>query len=99
LNREKGEKHRLKREISDVGEQKMEESKLSFEEAVYRIDEIVASLEKGDAQLDKSLSLFEEGVKLIETCGAMLDTAEQKVVSLQKTMNTEQPKEYLFDDD
>ena len=71
----------------------------TFEEAVARIDEIVASLERGDAQLDKSLSLFEEGVKLIETCGAMLDTAEQKVVSLQKAMSNEQPKEYLFDDD
>jgi len=75
------------------------ENKMTFEQAVTRIDEIVASLERGDAQLDKSLSLFEEGVKLIETCGTMLDTAEQKVVSLQKTMNNEQPKEYLFDDE
>ena len=72
---------------------------LTFEEAVARIDEIVASLEKGDAQLDKSLSLFEEGVKLIETCGTMLSNAEQKVVSLQKSISSEQPKEYLFDDD
>jgi len=71
----------------------------TFEEAVARIDEIVALLERGDAQLDKSLLLFEEGVKLIETCGAMLDTAEQKVVSLQKAISSEQPKEYLFDDD
>jgi len=76
-----------------------ERENLTFEEAVGRIDEIVASLERGDAQLDKSLSLFEEGVKLIETCGAMLDTAEQKVVSLQKSMSNEQPKGYLFDDD
>jgi len=72
---------------------------LTFEQAVTRIDEIVASLERGDAQLDKSLSLFEEGVKLIESCGTILDTAEQKVVSLQKSMNSEQPREYLFDDD
>jgi len=77
----------------------VQENKMTFEEAVGRIDEIVVSLERGDAQLDKSLSLFEEGVKLIEACGAMLDTAEQKVVSLQKSMNSEQPKEYLFDDD
>jgi len=70
----------------------------TFEQAVARIDEIVSSLEKGDAQLDKSLLLFEEGVKLIEECGTMLDNAEQKVVSLQKTVNAE-PKEFLFDDD
>jgi len=86
--------------------------KQTFEQAVSRIDEIVTSLEKGDVQLDKSLSLFEEGVKLIEECGTMLDTAEQKVVSLQKTVSGEcvhspdgshsetmEPKEYLFDDD
>jgi len=70
----------------------------TFEQKVERIDEIVTSLEKGDAQLDKSLQLFEEGVKLIEECGVMLSSAEQKVVSLQKTVNNEQ-KEFLFDDD
>ena len=73
--------------------------KQTFEQAVARIDEIVASLEKGDAQLDKSLALFEEGVKLIETCGTMLDTAEQTVVRLQKAVSGEpQPKEHLFDE-
>ena len=72
--------------------------KQTFEQAVGRIDEIITLLEKGDAQLDKSLSLFEEGVKLIETCGIMLDDAEQTVVRLQKTMSGE-PKEYLFDDE
>jgi len=71
--------------------------KQSFEQGVARLDEIVSSLEKGDVQLDKSLALFEEGVKLIETCGKMLDDAEQKVVSLQKTVSGE-VKEYLFDD-
>jgi len=72
--------------------------KQTFEQAVARIDEIVTLLEKGDAQLDKSLALFEEGVKLIETCGTMLDDAEQIVKRLQKTVNGE-PKESLFDGD
>ena len=70
----------------------------TFEQAVIRLDEIVSSLEKGDAELNKSLSLFEEGVKLIETCGAMLDNAEQTVAKLQKSVSGE-PKEYLFDDE
>ena len=74
-------------------------TELTFEQAVARIDEIVSSLEKGDAELEKSLSLFEEGVKLIETCGTMLDKAEQIVVRLQTAMGNEQPKEYLFDDE
>jgi len=70
---------------------------MTFEEAVKRIDEIVASLEKGDAQLDKSLTLFEEGVKLIEMCGELLDNAEQTVMRLQKAADSE-PKEYIFDE-
>ena len=74
------------------------ENKQTFEQAVARIDEIVQQLEKGDVQLDKSLALFEEGVKLIDTCGKMLDGAEQMVVRLQKTINGE-PKESLFDED
>ena len=73
------------------------ENKKTFEQNIERIDEIVNLLEKGDAQLDKSLSLFEEGVKLIETCGKMLDDAEQIVVRLQKAVSGE-PKESLFDD-
>jgi len=74
-------------------------NELTFEQAVSRIDEIVTLLEKGDAELEKSLSLFEEGVKLIETCGTMLDKAEQIVVRLQTAIGNEQPKEYLFDDE
>lgn len=58
--------------------------KLSFEEQISRLEEIVAALEKGDAQLSDSLALFEEGTKLAASCGAMLDEAEQKVVQLMK---------------
>jgi len=74
------------------------ETKVTFEQAVVRINEIVSSLEKGDAQLDDSLAMFEEGVKLIKTCSTMLDEAEQKVVSMQTSVNNT-PKEYLFDDE
>ena len=72
--------------------------KMTFEESAARIDEIVRLLERGDAPLDKSLALFEEGAKLIKNCGKMLDTAEQKVVRLQKGDGGE-PEETLFDED
>jgi exodeoxyribonuclease VII small subunit len=72
--------------------------KLTFEQSAARIDEIVRLLEKGDAPLDKSLALFEEGAKLIKTCGKMLDSAEQKVVRLQKSASGA-PEELEFDGD
>jgi len=36
--------------------------------------------------------LFEEGVGLIKTCGAMLDNAEQKIIGLQKNIDTSKNK-------
>ena len=70
-------------------------TKLSFEQATARIDEIVRLLERGDAVLDMSLALFEEGAGLIRICGKMLDEAEQTVVRLQKGEDGE-PKEVSF---
>lgn len=60
----------------------MAEKKLSFEQAMTRLEEIVTALEKGEAPLEQSLSLFEEGSKLLRQCTGMLDKAEQKVMKL-----------------
>lgn len=72
--------------------------KMSFEEQISRLEEIVAALEKGDAQLADSLALFEEGTKLAASCTAMLDEAEQKVVALMKGPDGA-PMETLFTDE
>ena len=53
--------------------------KQSFEEAMGRLETIVAQLEKGECGLDQSLKLFEEGAKLALQCEELLDKAEQKV--------------------
>ena len=73
-------------------------TKITFEQAAGRIDEIVRSLEKGDVPLDQSLALFEEGAKLIKEAGKMLDDAEQIVVRLQKGSDGN-PEETVFDDE
>ncbi len=62
--------------------------KMTFEEALARLDEIVRSMEAGGAMLDESLALFEEGVKLVKFCQGALDSAEQKVKLLQKSDET-----------
>lgn len=62
----------------------MAAKKMSFEEKLARLEEIVALLEKGDAALAASLSFFEEGTKLANACTAELDKAEQQVVKLMK---------------
>ena len=74
----------------------MAEKKLSFENALARIDEIVKSLEKGDVSLSESMKLFEEGTKLIARCGDELDKAEQTVVKLRRGADGT-PEELPFD--
>ena len=62
----------------------MSAKKVTFEQQLARLEEIVAALEKGDAPLADSLALFEEGTKLIAACSKQLDQAEQQVVKLMK---------------
>ena len=60
------------------------EDKMTFEEAMNRLDAIVRLLERGDAPLRESLSLFQEGAELVRCCEKQLDEAEQEVRKLQK---------------
>lgn len=76
----------------------MADKKMSFEEALGRLEEIVRHLEKGDLPLSESLKLFEEGSGLLKNCSTMLDEAEQKVVKLKKGEDR-QPVELPFEDE
>ena len=62
----------------------MEEKKMTFEQALARLEEIVALLEKGDAPLDQSLELYEEGAALVRRCNTALEQAERRVTILMK---------------
>ena len=73
----------------------MAKDKMSFEDSVKRLDEIVKLLERGDAPLSESLKLFEEDTSLISNCDTLLNEAEQKVVKLRKGQDGE-PEELPF---
>lgn len=60
----------------------MAEKKISFEQAMTRLEEIVTKLEQGDAPMEDALTLFEEGTALMKKCSTLLDKAEQQVVKL-----------------
>lgn len=62
----------------------MDKEKISFEQSIKRLEEIVKLLERGDAPLSESLKLFEEGTALISNCDVLLNEAEQTVVKLRK---------------
>jgi exodeoxyribonuclease VII small subunit len=75
----------------------MARKKLSFEESMKRLEEIVSHLEKGDVPLRESIAYFEEGTRLLSDCSAMLDEAEQLVVKLRKGSDGE-PEELPFEE-
>ena len=61
----------------------------SFEQSITRLDEIVRQLEQGNVPLEDALKLFQEGTALVDTCGKLLDKAEQKVAVMQENMQGE----------
>lgn len=67
----------------------------TFEKAMTRLEQIVATLEGGQCSLDDSLKLFEEGAKLTAYCSKLLREAEQKIVKL--TADASAPAEELSD--
>ena len=57
----------------------MEKKKLSFEEKLMRLEEIVAASEQGKLPLEETLRLHEEGEKLIKELRGELAAAERKL--------------------
>ena len=49
---------------------------ITFEEAMKRLEEIVAALENNQVSLEKSVDLFQEGIKLSKICNDKLEDLE-----------------------
>lgn len=60
----------------------MVKKKMTFEEAVAGLEQIVRQLEDGQLPLEKSLELFSEGIKLSKFCQSSLEEAEQRIMVL-----------------
>ena len=60
----------------------MARKKENFEEALQKLEAIVAKMEEGDLPLEEALKAFEEGVRLAKFCTGKLDEAERKVEKL-----------------
>tara|TARA_B100001113_G_scaffold304723_2_gene265167 strand:+ start:327 stop:527 length:201 start_codon:yes stop_codon:yes gene_type:complete len=52
---------------------------LNYNDAIKRIEEIVAALEAGGTSLEQTLEMFEEGAKLLKECQQELDRAETRI--------------------
>lgn len=57
---------------------------LTFEQALQRLEEVLAKLERSDCPLEEALGLFEEGMRLVKQCRTKLGDVEDKVSILLK---------------
>lgn len=54
-------------------------TKLSFEDALRALEDVVRRLESGEVPLDESITLYEQGEKLRQHCQARLDSAQARI--------------------
>ena len=59
-------------------------TKMTYEEAIARLEKIVEILGNGSVSLDESLKLYEESTKLTALCNGYLEKAKLKITELSK---------------
>ena len=67
----------------------MSKTKLTFEQSMNRLNEIVRLLEGNTIQLDESMKLFEEGLKLSQDCQEQLDQYQNQLSSMIESQHDE----------
>ncbi|MBQ6712243.1 MAG: exodeoxyribonuclease VII small subunit [Selenomonadales bacterium] len=68
---------------------KTEKNKMSFEDALLRLEEAASTLESGDLPLAELLKTFEDGMEYVEICQDRLQKAE---AAMDKVLQKEQDK-------
>jgi exodeoxyribonuclease VII small subunit len=61
-----------------------ESNGLSFEQAIQRLEKIVADMESAELPLEDVLKKYEEGTRLVRFCSQKLEEAEKKIEILTK---------------
>lgn len=62
---------------------------MNYNDAMKRIEEIVAALEAGGTSLDETLKIFEEGAKLLKECQKELELAETRIDGIRLDDSTD----------
>lgn len=61
--------------------------KMSFEEAMKNMENVVEKLEREELPLEDMIELYSEGMKLSKICGDKLQKAETTIEALMKDEN------------
>jgi len=79
-----------KKQKSDIG-------KLSFEQAIKELTNIVQRIEQGEIALQESLQQYERGMALIGHCRTILQQAEKRIEKISKEETSETRRQETAD--
>ena len=70
-----------------------EENKLTFEQAIEKLEGILKKLENEDTPLDQMVELYEKANKLADICRSKLKAADKKMAELVKNKDGDYSEE------
>ena len=82
-----------------VEQTSVNEHDLTFEQAMDRLEAIVAQLESGDVPLETAIKWFQEGMKLSQLCSGKLEQVESKIELLIESEQGTQRKPFAAAND
>ncbi|MDT9726294.1 exodeoxyribonuclease VII small subunit [Xylanibacillus composti] len=68
-----------------MGEQEQLQETLTFEQAMEKLERIVAKLESGELPLEQAIGLYQEGTRLSQLCAGKLEQVERKIEMVMET--------------
>ncbi len=72
-----------------MANKKTADKDIGYEQAMERLQEILAAMESGDMTLEESISAYETAVGLIKQCRALLDAADRRIEVLKEQADGE----------
>jgi exodeoxyribonuclease VII small subunit len=82
----------------DTDQAPADNAEMNFEQALERLETIVAEIEDGRVSLEESIDRYAQGTKLVKRCRAILDQAEKKIQLLAKGEGDELTDDGELDD-
>jgi exodeoxyribonuclease VII small subunit len=70
-------------------EQKNNTGKMTFEQAIKELTDIVGKIEQGQIPLQDNLKQYERGMALIKHCRGILQKAEKRIEKISKEETAE----------
>lgn len=80
--------------MSDYAE---EVEKMSFEESMKTLEDLVKELEAGGMDLDRSIEIYEKAVLLRNHCRKILDESERKIQKIMESSGVAKVEDFQID--